>query len=45
MEKMLKSLAKNVVDFCTAVAPYSYVLLVLTCLVVGIMLAIPDSVK
>ena len=43
MEKMLKSLTKNVIDFCTAFTPYSYVLLVVTCLVVGIMLAIPSD--
>ena len=43
MEKMLKSLAKNVIDFCTAFTPYSYVLLVVTCLVVGILFAIPNE--
>lgn len=36
-------LAKNIVDFCDAVAPYAYVLAVVTVLVVGILFAVPSE--
>ena len=39
----MAKLAKNIVDFCGAVAPYSYVLAVVTALVVGVMLAVPSE--
>lgn len=37
----MAKLAKNIVDFCGTVAPYSYVFAIVTVLVVGIMFAIP----
>ena len=39
----MAKLAKNIVDFCGAVAPYSYVFAVVTALVVGVMLAVPSE--
>ena len=39
----MAKLAKNIVDFCGAVAPYSYVFAVVTALVVGVMLAVPSD--
>ena len=39
----MAKLEKNIVDFCGAVAPYSYVFAVVTALVVGIMLAVPSE--
>lgn len=39
----MAKLAKNIVDFCGAVAPYSYVFAIVTVLVVGIMFAIPND--
>ena len=39
----MPKLAKNIVDFCSAVAPYSYALAALTTLIVGIMFAMPSE--
>ena len=39
----MAKLAKNIVDFFGAVAPYSYVFAVVTALVVGVMLAVPSE--
>ena len=32
----MAKLAKNIVDFCTAVEPYAYVMAVVGCLVLGL---------
>lgn len=39
----MEKLATNVVNFCTAVAPYAYVLAIVGCLVFGICFAIPSK--
>lgn len=39
----MAKLAKNILDFCETVAPYSYVLTVVTVLLVGIMFAMPSE--
>lgn len=39
----MDKLAKNIIAFCTAVTPYSYVLAVVTALIVGIMFALPSE--
>ena len=39
----MDKIAKNIVDFCDTVAPYSYVLAVVVALIVGIMFALPSE--
>lgn len=36
-------LATNIVNFCTAVAPYAYVLAIVGCLTFGVCMAIPSE--
>ena len=38
----MAKLAKNIVDFCTAVEPYAYVMAVVGCLVLGFCFVIPS---
>lgn len=39
----METLAENIVNFCDTVAPYSYVLAVVTVLIVGVMFAMPSE--
>lgn len=39
----MPKIAENIMNFCTTVAPYSYVLAVITCLVVGVMFTLPSD--
>lgn len=39
----MAKLAKNIVDFCTAVEPYAYVMAVVGCLVLGFCFVIPSE--
>lgn len=39
----MEKLAKNIVDFCDTVAPYTYALAIVVFLIVGIMFALPSE--
>ncbi len=43
MEKVLKSLSKIIISFCGLCSNYAYPIIVVTCLVVGILFAIPNE--
>ena len=39
----MAKLAKNIIDFCSTMAPYAYVLAVVTIFIVGVMFALPSE--
>ena len=39
----MPKIAKNIIDFCSSMAPYAYVLAVVTIFIVGVMFALPSE--